>query len=109
LRNPDAPDGTAGAYDAHGRAHRLSVADALEHRMRAESASQLAYPLDRAVSPLADDISCPEPARQSNAVGVTAEHDDLLRAETTGGNDTAETHRAITNDGGDPARAHIRP
>jgi hypothetical protein len=40
---------------------------------------------------------------------VTAEHDDLLRTETTGGNDAAETHRAIANDGGDLAGAHIRP
>src|SRR5712691_421104 len=77
--------------------------------MGAEPAGQLADPLDRGVPPLADDIGRPEPARQGNAVGVTAEDDDLLRTETTGGNDTAETHRAITDYGGDLARAHIRP
>ena len=40
---------------------------------------------------------------------MTAEHDDLLRAETTGGNDTAETHGAITNHGGHFAGAHFSP
>ena len=109
LRNPDAADGAAGARDAHGRAHRLSVPDALEDGMGAEPAGQLADPLDRGVPSLADDISRPEPASQGNAVGVTAEHDDLLRTETTGGNDTAETHRAITNDGGNlPGRTFAR-
>jgi hypothetical protein len=58
--------------------------------------------------PFAHDISRPEPASQGNAVGVTTEHDDLLRTEPASGNDTAETHRAITNDGGNFARAHIR-
>ena len=67
------------------------------------------YPLDRGVPPLTDDIGRPEPASQGNAVGVTAEHDGLLRTETTGGNHTTETHRAITDYGGDLARAHIRP
>ena len=83
--------------------------DALEDGVGAEPAGQLADPLDRGVPALADDISRPELARQGNAVGVTAEHDDLLRTETTGGNDAAEAHRAITHDGGDVARAHVRP
>jgi hypothetical protein len=39
--------------------------------MGAEPAGQLAYPLDRGVSALADDISRPEPASQGNAVGVS--------------------------------------
>ena len=70
--NPDATDGTAGACDAHGRAHRLAVADALEHGMSAEPAGQLAYPLDRGVPPLTDDIGRPEPAGQGDAVRVAA-------------------------------------
>jgi hypothetical protein len=74
-----------------------------------EPTSQLAYLLDRGVPALAHDISRPEPASQGNAVGVPVEHDDLLRTETSGGNDAAETHRAITNDGGNVAWAHIRP
>ena len=40
---------------------------------------------------------------------MTAEHDDLLRTETAGGYDAAETHCAITDDGGHLAGAHIRP
>jgi hypothetical protein len=77
--------------------------------MGAEPAGQLAYPLDRGVPPLADDLGRPEPASQGNSVGVTAEHDDLLRTETPGGNDAAETHRAITNDSGNLAWTYIRP
>jgi hypothetical protein len=109
LGNPDSADRTAGARDAHGRAHRLAVPHAFEDGMGTQPAGQLAYPLDRGVTSLADDISRPELARQGNAVVVTAEHDDLLRTETAGGNDAAETHRAITHDGGDFPWAHIRP
>jgi hypothetical protein len=84
------------------------VANALEDGVSAESAGQLPDALDCGVPSLADDISRPELASQGNAVRVTAEHDDLLRTETTGGDDAAETHRAIT-----PAPplcpVHIRP
>src|SRR4029079_17714036 len=99
-RTPDATDGTAGACDAHGRAHRLAMSDTLEHGMGAEPAGQLAHPLDCGVPSLADDISRPELTGQGNAIGVTAEHDDLLRTEPAGRNDSAETDRAITDDGG---------
>jgi hypothetical protein len=44
-----------------------------------------------------------ELASEGNAIGVAAEQDDLLGTETTGGNDAAETHRAIANDGGNLA------
>ena len=54
LRNPDAADGTAGARDAHGRAHRLAVPDAFEDGMGAKPAGQFANPLDRRVPSLAD-------------------------------------------------------
>ena len=57
--------------------------------MGAEPAGQLAYSRDRGVPPLADDISRPELAGQGYAIAVTAEHDDLLRTEATGGNDAA--------------------
>ena len=103
--------GTAGARNAYGGAHRLSVPNALQDGMGTKPAGQLAYSLDCGVPPLADDISRPEPASQGNAVGVTAEHDDLLRTETTGGNDAAETHRAVANDldaRADQRRGHIQ-
>jgi hypothetical protein len=77
--------------------------------MGAKPTGQLTYPLDRGVPSLADDIRRAEPARHGNAVRVAAEHDDLLRAETTRGNDPAETNRAVTNDRGDLARAYVRP
>src|SRR5258708_24477863 len=57
--------------------------------MGAEPARQIADPLDRGVPTLTHDIGRPEPAGQGNAVGVTAEHDDLLRTEATGGDDAA--------------------
>src|ERR1700704_4593513 len=109
LRNADAADGAAGTRDAHGRAHRLTVPDAFEDGMGAEPTGQLAYPLDRSVPTLADDISRPELAGQGDAVVVTAEHDDLLRTETTGGDDRAEPHSTITNDSSNFSRSHIRP
>ena len=87
----------------------LPVPNALEDGMGAEPAGQLADPLDCGVPSLADDVRRPELASQGNAVGVAAEHDDLLGTETTGGDDPAKTHGTITNDGGDSARSHIRP
>ena len=52
--------------------------------MGAEPAGQLADPLDRGIPPLADDVSRPEPTGQGDGVGVTAEHDDLLRRRDDG-------------------------
>jgi hypothetical protein len=109
LRNSNAADGTARARNAHRRAHRLSVANALEDGVSAESVGQLPDTLDCGVPSLADDVRRPEPASEGNAIGVAAEHDDLLGTETTGGDDPAETHGTITHDGGNVARSHIRP
>jgi hypothetical protein len=77
--------------------------------MGAESAGQLADTLDCSVPSLADDVRRPELASEGNAIGVAAEHDDLLGTETTGGDDAAETHRAITHNGGHFSRSNIRP
>jgi len=77
--------------------------------MGAEPTGQLAYPLDRSVPTLADDVRRPELAGQGDAVVVTAEHDDLLRTETTGGDDCAEPHGTITNDSSNFSRSYIRP
>jgi hypothetical protein len=52
------------------------------------------------VSPRSLTTSVASNLRAEATVGVTAEHDDLLRAETPGSDDAAETHRAITHDGG---------
>ena len=60
------------------------MTDALEDGMGAEAAGQLAYSLDRGIPPLAD-VRRPKPASQCDPVGMTTEHDDLLRTETTGG------------------------
>ena len=40
---------------------------------------------------------------------MASEHDDLLGTEATGGDDPAETHGTITDDGDTFARSHIRP
>jgi hypothetical protein len=91
----------------HRRAHRLAVADALEDRVRAESAGELADALDRRIPSLADDIGRAESACERDPVGVTTEHDDLLGAEPPGGDDAAQAHRAVPDDSDSLARTHF--
>jgi len=71
--------------------------------VRTEVAGELAHSLDRLIAALAHDVGRAKLARQRNAIGVTAEHDDLLGTEPASGYDTAETHRAITNNRGNHA------
>ena len=75
--------------------------------MRAEAAGQLAHALDRRLAALADDIGRAERARQRDAIGMTAEHDDLLGAEPAGGDHAAQTHGAVTDDRDHLARAAL--
>jgi hypothetical protein len=107
LRNADPPDRAACPRDAHSRAHRLAVADALEDSVRAESAGELADALDRRIPSLADDIGRAESACERDPVGVTAEHDDLLSAEPPGGDEAAQAHRAVPDDSDGLARTHF--
>ena len=67
LRNADAADGAARRDDAERGRHRLVVADALEHGVRAEPAGQLADPLDRLLAALADDVGGAELARRARS------------------------------------------
>ena len=56
-------------------------ADALEDRMDAKAAGELAHALDRLIAALADDVGCAELSRECDPVGMPAQHDDLLGAE----------------------------
>ena len=101
---PTRPTAPPGADDAERRRHRLVVSDALEHRVRAETAGQLADALDGLVAALADDVRGAELARQRDAVGVAAEQDDLLGPETLRGDHPAQPDGAVADDGRDLAR-----
>ena len=59
LGRTDATDGAAGAGDRHRGGRRFREADALEHRVSAEAAGELADTLDGLVTALADDIVAP--------------------------------------------------
>src|SRR6476646_7543406 len=78
LRQPDAADRATGTGDAESGDGRLSVADALEHRVGAEPVGELADALDGLVAPLAHDVGRAELPGQSDAVGMAAEQDDPL-------------------------------
>ena len=87
---------------------RLLEADALENRMGAEAARQLADALDRLLAPLADDVGGAELLRERDPVGVTAEDDDLLRAEALGRDHAAQPDGAVADDGRRSCRADPR-
>ena len=84
------------------------VADALEHGVDAVAPGQLAYALDRLVPALADDVGGAEVATKCDPVGVVAEQDDLVGAETLGGDDAAQPDRAVADDGDALPRRHAR-
>ena len=67
--------------------------------MRAEAVCELADALDRLVAALADDVGCAELLCEGDPVGVPAEDDDPLRAETAGGDHAAQPDRAVADDG----------
>ena len=98
LRDADAPDGAPGADDCSAVTIDC-LADALEHRVGAEAAGQLAHALDRLVAALADDVGRAELARERDAVGMAAEDDDLLGAEPPRGDHAAEPDGAVADDG----------
>ncbi len=66
--------------------------------MSTESVRERTYPLDGFLSALADDVGCTERTGESDAIGVTAEEDDLLGAEPARGDDSAESDRTVTDD-----------
>ena len=59
------------------------MADAFEHGVGAEAAGQLEHALDRLVAPLAHDVRRTELLGDRDPIGMTAEKDDLLGAETS--------------------------
>jgi hypothetical protein len=86
----------------------IHEADALEHRVSAEAAGQLADTLDGLLTTLADDIRRAELLAESDSVGMMAEEDDLLGAETSGGDDTAQADGAVADNGDALATPDLR-
>src|SRR5439155_1677249 len=71
--------------------------DAFEDSVNAEDAGELAHALNRLVASLAHDVRCAELPRQRDSVGMAAQDDDLLGAEAAGGNHTAQTDGAVSD------------
>jgi hypothetical protein len=95
-------------YDKNASPHRLTMADALEHRMRTQSGCELADAFNRRVATLADDVGRAEGAGQGDAIGVAAEQDDPLGSEPPRRNDAAKSNRAVPYDGDDVACMYSR-
>jgi hypothetical protein len=76
--------------------------------MRTQSRCQLADAFNRRVATLADDVGGAEGARQSDAIGVTAEQDDPVGSEPTRRSHAAESDRAVSDDGDDVACTYPR-
>ena len=66
--------------------------------MDAEAAGYLAHARDCLVTSLANDIRRAELSGECDPVGVTAEDDDLLCAESPRGDDAAQADGAVPDD-----------
>lgn len=72
--------------------------------MRAPAAGELVDAFDCLLAALRNDISGAEFARKGSALLVAAEDDDLLSAEPSGRDHSAQAHCAVTDDGHGLAR-----
>src|SRR5690349_4492450 len=106
LRHTYATDCPTGASHSDRRLCRLLEPDAFQYGMRPVAAGELANPLDRFLTALADHVGGAEIARERNPVLVAAEDDDLLGAQPLGRDHAAETYRTVTDNGDALARAH---
>ena len=117
VRDADEADMTAGACRADGLVHGILRADRLDHTVRTEAVGEFLDATDAVFSAFLDDVGRPESTGERLPVGMAAHRDDALRPELPGGEDAAEPHRAVTDDGdglarpdfcgdgGEPARA----
>ena len=99
MRNADAADSTTGPGDADGGEHGLLSSHAFENANGRRAPGKLAHVFHRLFAALAHDVRRAECFRQLNSVRVTAQNDDLLRAEPLRRNDAAQTDRAVAHDG----------
>ena len=99
LGNADAAHCATRTRDADCGEHRLFEADALQDRVDAESAGDLAHALNRLVAAFADYIRCAELFSECDPVRMSAEEDNLLGAEASRSDDTAQTDGAVSDNG----------
>src|SRR5436305_2930199 len=90
LGYADTADGAARADDFDRGLGRLVAADALEDRVGAETAGELAHLLHRLLAPLGDDLIGAELTVEIGSLSVAAENDDLLGAWPPGGDHAAQ-------------------
>jgi len=109
----------AALYEA-ARQGEISAAEGIERVTRINSlnvrflgdkvlqrnAWKVADSVDRLLAALADDVSRPELLGESDAIGVTAEEDDPLGAESFASDHAAQADRTIADDGRDLARTY---
>ncbi len=67
--------------------------------MDAEAVGEFAHALDGLLASLAHEVGRAELSRQRDPVGMAPEDDDLLGAETPGGDDAAQADGAVTDNG----------
>jgi hypothetical protein len=108
MRNADATDCATRTRDADSRAHRLFEADALEDRVDAETAGDLAHALHCGIAAFAYGVGRAELSGERDPVGMAAEHDDLLGAEALRGDHTAQTDSPVADNGNFLSWTHLR-
>src|SRR6266436_4988842 len=75
--------------------HRFLSADALEHRVSAESVGQLLYPGHALITALGHDVGRAKLTRELLPRIVTAHRDNTLGSHLLGGEHTEEPDRAV--------------
>ena len=82
-------------------------ANALQHRISADSLGQLLDPGNALVTALGHDVGCAELAGELLPRLMTAHRDDALGTHLLGGKHTEEADRTVTDDGNRAAGLHV--
>src|SRR5207244_3553042 len=108
LRNADAPHRATRTSDADRGIHRLFEPDAFQHRVNAVASGQFANSLHRGVASLTHNVCRAEILGECNAISMASQNDDLLSTKSLRGDDTAQSHSSIADNGHTLSWCHPR-
>src|SRR5205823_5932048 len=99
LRNPNAPHRAARTSDADRGIYSLLKADAFQHRVDAVATGKFANSLHRGVASLLHHVCRAEILGERDPVGMTSENNNLLSTKSLRGDNTAQSHSSVADNG----------
>ena len=76
--------------------------------MNAIATGQFANSVHRRVASFTHDVCCTEILSECNAIRMASQNDDLLSTKSLRGNDTAQSHSSIADNGHTLSSSHLR-